>query len=66
MLETWVQWTCDGCGETESTPEPNTKKSDVRINLRSAGWRCFGPLDYCRDCVTSGAATRRDTGMGGG
>lgn len=64
MLETWIQWTCDGCGDTESFPSPNETKGHVRAELRKGGWRSYGQLDYCPRCVTSGAARRRDTNMG--
>ena len=64
MLEVWIQWTCDGCGETESTPLPNETKAEVRKMLREGGWRCFGKLDYCPKCVKNGKAENRDTSMG--
>ena len=49
MIETWFQWTCNGCGETEFFPLPCASKSDI---------------DYCPRCVKSGAAKRRDKSMG--
>jgi len=64
MLETWTQWTCDGCGETENFPFPNATKREVRDSLRDGGWKSYGQLDYCPKCVQSGAAKRRETGMG--
>ena len=63
MLETWIQWTCDGCGETETHPLPNPTKAEVREALRSAGGRSYGRLDYCPRCVKNGNARRRETDM---
>lgn len=65
MIETWFQWTCDGCGETENYPLPSVLKSEVREYLEKRGWRHFpGNLDYCQRCVKNGAAKCRDTSMG--
>lgn len=64
MIETWRQWTCDGCGETENTTEPNKTKSEVRADLKASGWQHFaGDLDYCPRCVKLGVAARRETSM---
>jgi hypothetical protein len=64
MLETSIQWTCDGCGITEVWPEMNVTKREVRAEMRKGDWRNYGALDYCPKCVANGAATRRETGMG--
>jgi hypothetical protein len=64
MLETSIQWTCDGCGDTEIWPYMNVGKGEVRAAMKLDGWRNIGQLDYCPKCVASGAATRRDTSMG--
>ena len=64
MLETWVQWTCDGCGETEYHGDPDATKTDVRAFLKACGWKSYGRLDYCRKCAASGAAKRRSQAMG--
>lgn len=64
MLETGIQWTCDGCGNTEVWPEINVTKSEVRKKMKQDGWQSYGQLDYCPACVKAGAARRRDTGMG--
>lgn len=64
MIETWHQWTCNGCGVTENTSLPNLTKSDVRGELKGQGWKHFaGDLDYCPVCVENGAAARRETSM---
>ena len=48
MLETWHQWTCDGCGETEYTAMPDETRAQVRAYLRARGWRSLSDnLDYC-------------------
>jgi len=64
MLETWIQWTCDGCGVTEMHSQSDVAKGQVRASLKSGGWRSHGRLDYCLRCVKSGAAGRRETNMG--
>lgn len=64
MIETWYQWTCDGCGETDNSTVPNEAKSEVRSGLSKAGWKHYaGDLDYCPKCVKRGVAARRETGM---
>lgn len=63
MLETWVQWTCDGCGETEYHSESNVTKGEVREYLKTRKWRSYGTLDYCPKCVKNGNARRRETDM---
>lgn len=63
MLETWIQWTCDGCGETENHPAPNVTKAEVRESLKNFGWRSIGVLDFCPKCVKNGNAKRRETDM---
>ena len=65
MIETWFQWTCNGCGVTEFHPSSCVLKSEVRAFLKSGGWQHFkGDLDYCRIWVADGRAARRDTSMG--
>ena len=65
MIETWFQWTCNGCGEAENYPMPSVPKSEVREYLEKRGWQHFpGDLDYCPRCVKNGTAKRHDTSMG--
>lgn len=63
MIETWQQYTCEACGDTEYYPEPNATRKDVRADLRKGGWRSFGTLDYCPKCVKQGYAKQRITGF---
>lgn len=64
MIETWYQWTCNGCGITEWHPDPNMRKTEVRSELRAFGWRSYpGDLDYCPKCVANGNARKRVTDM---
>lgn len=63
MLETTIQWTCDGCGVTECWHEMNVPKKEVRATLKEGGWRSYGSLDYCPKCVKNGNAKRRETDM---
>lgn len=63
MLETNIQYTCDGCGETEVHHELNVSRQQVREELRAHGWRSYGRLDYCPRCVKNGNARRRETDM---
>jgi len=63
VIETWLQWTCDGCGDTEHHAQPNVSKSAVREYLKGRGWRNYGSLDYCPKCVQNGNASRRETDM---
>lgn len=65
MIEVWHQWTCDGCGATETYPMPNTLMADVRKYLKNGGFQCKkGGLDYCPRCVKNGKARRNDTSLG--
>lgn len=60
MIETWHQWTCDGCGETECTSTPCLSKAEVRAALKKSGWKHYtGDLDYCHKCVANGNAKNR-------
>lgn len=63
MLEVWIQWTCNGCGETENTATPNLTRGEVREHLKEGGWRSYGTLDYCPVCVRNGNAKNRITDM---
>lgn len=64
MIETWQQWTCDGCGETEYAVGSNMTRAQVRSDLKEVGWQHFaGDLDYCAKCVKRGVAARRETDM---
>lgn len=64
MLETTIQYTCDGCGVTEIHCEMSVTKGAVRAVLKSCGWRSYGVLDYCEKCVENGKAKRRDQSFG--
>lgn len=63
MLESWIQWTCDGCGITEVWDTVNVPKYFVRKKLKESGWQNFGSLDYCPKCVQKGHARNRETEM---
>lgn len=63
MLETSIQYTCDGCGTTEVFYEMNVTKKEVRAALKEGGWRAYGSLDYCPACVKNGNARNRETDM---
>lgn len=65
MLETWIQWTCDGCGATESASSPNATRKEIREWLRACGWGNVGKLDYCKTCVAKGYMRDRRTDMNG-
>ena len=59
MIETWLQISCDGCGNTLAgdkcnhyAPNPDLTKTEYRAHLKSKGWRCVGRNDYCPDCVS--------------
>ncbi len=66
MIEKWLQYTCDGCGETETADAPNETAAECRRRIREYGWANRGRLDYCPECVKDGAAARRDEGFGNG
>lgn len=63
MLETAIQYTCDGCGDTEIFSRMNVTKGEVRESLKQLGWRSYGTLDYCKKCVENGNAKDRVTDM---
>lgn len=63
MLETSIQFTCDGCGETEVYYEHDVTRKTVRMYLKERGWKSFGTLDYCPRCITNGNARKRVTDM---
>lgn len=66
MIEKWIQITCDACGNTESGTAPNETAKLFREEMQQWGWKNVGALDYCRECVASGAMKRRETGFGCG
>lgn len=51
MIEVWLQYSCDGCDETEYTTMPNETKAELNEDLKQEGWKVFGKLHYCKDCV---------------
>jgi len=64
MIETWHQWTCNGCGATENTDTPCMTIAQVRAQLKADGWQHVkGDLDYCPRCVANGNARKRVTDM---
>ncbi len=63
VIEKWLQYTCDGCGETETADAPNESVAECRRRIREYGWVNHGRLDYCPDCVKDGAAKRREEGF---
>lgn len=63
MIEKWLQYTCDGCGETDSSGDPNESAKDVRARIKEYGWRNYGRLDYCKSCVDCGLAAERAEGF---
>jgi len=64
MIEKWLQYTCDGCGETEQCGDPNATAKEVRKHIKQYGWKNIGRLDYCQACVDSGLARDRVEGFG--
>jgi len=67
VIEKWLQYTCDGCGETEQSGDPNESARDVRARIKEQyGWRNFGRLDYCPECVKRGLAAQRAEGFDNG
>ncbi len=60
MLEVWIQWSCDGCEETtEFHHAPDATKREIRAMLAEGGWKSYGRLDYCPDCVKLGNHKKR-------
>lgn len=55
MIESWLQYTCDGCGATEFDPSPNVTRKECRGEMNRYGWVSVGRRDYCRACVKDGA-----------
>lgn len=51
MIEVWLQYTCDGCDQTEYTTMPNESKAELNKGLKEDGWRVHGRLHYCNTCV---------------
>lgn len=66
MIEKWLQYTCDGCGDTDQSGDPNESARDVRARIKEYGWRNVGRLDYCPDCVKHGLAAQRAEGFDNG
>jgi len=67
VIEKWLQYTCDGCGETEQSGNPNESARDVRARIKEQyGWRNVGRLDYCPECVKRGLAAQRAEGFDNG
>lgn len=61
MIESWLQWTCDGCGDTAFTNIPNQTRKELLKMMKDDGWKRRGRLDYCPTCVKEGRAKRRET-----
>lgn len=61
MIETHIQITCDGCGETEVCDIANTSKTAFRVEMKKYSWRNYGNLDYCGDCVKKGRLERKES-----
>lgn len=60
MIETWRQWTCNGCEETGNSALPNMSIAEVKTYLKKGGWLFFpGDLAYCPSCIKRGAAERK-------
>ena len=54
MFEKWLQWTCDGCGETDMEPHPDTTIKESREWMKEGGWVCNRNGDFCPKCVKQG------------
>lgn len=63
MIELWYQWTCDGCGATDTSTESNLKKTQVIKELKESRWQQYKRLNYCPRCVASGNARNRVVDM---
>lgn len=63
MIEKWLQYTCDACGETEQAAAPNESARECRQRIKGYGWANFGRLDYCPNCVAAGYAKERAEGF---
>ena len=62
MIETWLQVSCDGCDDDDTTfytEMPNSTRAEFREYLKERGWRCYGSLDYCPKCVKRGKHVAR-------
>jgi len=64
MLEKYLQITCDGCGETETTDGIQNTANGFRQKMFKYGWRNYEKLDYCNNCVVTGIAKKRNSVFG--
>jgi len=51
MIESFLQVSCDGCGNTEQGGESNQTRANLALDLRDRGWLVVRRLHYCPDCV---------------
>jgi hypothetical protein len=63
MIEMWPQYTCNGCGETDTLGCEQSRK-EIREWLATFGWKHYGRFDYCKECVANGKAKARDRSFG--
>lgn len=61
MVESYLEISCDGCGDLDSSDASNITQKEFRKSLRRYGWRSYGTLDYCRKCVDSGVAAEKQS-----
>lgn len=48
MIERWLQFTCDGCEETEFAPLPDMTIAEV---MKEMGVQRIGGKQLCRACA---------------
>lgn len=63
MIEKWLQYHCDGCGDTDQHLVPNESAKQARQEMKKRGWKNYGRLDYCKSCVECGNAAERVEGF---
>lgn len=54
MLERFLQYSCDACGEPDERSEPHESRSERQALLRGLGWYFKRNKAICAQCWWSG------------
>lgn len=60
MIESYLQITCDNCGEVDPSDIPNITMAEFRKSLHKYGWVKIGGKDYCQNCRPPNKAINAD------
>jgi len=59
MLEKIHKIKCDHCLVREELSPPGMRADEFRKELKGAGWKSRGTLDFCPECKAKGIASKK-------